>query len=63
MKNENAIQTSKRLTKEERMLTSISSEAANWATLEVAKIKENQEKLTVVILPDTGERYLTNLLD
>ncbi|MCM8801612.1 MAG: cysteine synthase A [Candidatus Omnitrophica bacterium] len=57
--DEDAIETTKRLIKEEGILCGISSGAATWAALEVAKRKENKNKLMVVILPDTLERYLS----
>jgi cysteine synthase A len=60
--NEDAFITAKRLAKEEGMLCGISSGAALWAALEVAKRKENEGKVIVVILPDTGERYLSTPL-
>jgi cysteine synthase len=57
-----AIQASKNLSKEEGILAGISSGAAFSAALELAKKDENKNKNIVVILPDTGERYLsTNL--
>ena len=56
---EDARETSKRLCREEGLLVGISSGAATFAALEVAGRKENGGKLLVVILPDTGERYLT----
>lgn len=60
--NEDAINTTKRLAKEEGILAGVSSGAACWAAIEAARKKENKSKLIVVILPDTGERYLsTNL--
>jgi cysteine synthase A len=60
--NEDAGDTARRLLKEEGILAGISSGAAVWAALEVAKRKENKGKLIVVILPDTGERYLSTWL-
>jgi cysteine synthase A len=57
--DEEAFQTARKLTKQEGILAGISSGAATFAALEVAKRKENKGKLVVVILPDTGERYLT----
>lgn len=56
---EDARETSKRLCREEGLFVGISSGAATFAALEVAGRKENGGKLLVVILPDTGERYLT----
>jgi len=60
--NENAGEASRKLAKLEGILAGISSGAALWAGLEVAKRKENKGKLIVVVLPDTGERYLTTWL-
>ena len=57
--NEDAMSTAKRLAREEGILAGISSGAAVFAALYAAKRKENQGKLIVVILPDTGERYLS----
>ncbi|MDP3789464.1 MAG: cysteine synthase A [Candidatus Omnitrophota bacterium] len=62
VKNEDAGEVARRLAQSEGILAGISSGAALWAGLEVAKRKENKGKLIVVILPDTGERYLTTWL-
>ena len=59
VKNEDAFETTRRLAKEEGILAGISSGAATYAALEVASRPENKGKLIVVILPDTGERYLS----
>jgi cysteine synthase A len=62
--NEDAFATSRRLAKEEGLVVGISCGAAAWAALKVAARAENKDKLIVVILPDTGERYLsTELFD
>lgn len=60
--HEDAGETARRLAREEGILAGISSGAALWAALEVAKRKEAQGKMFVVILPDTGERYLSTWL-
>ena len=62
VKEEEAIETSRRLCQEEGLLVGISSGAATFAALEVAKRKGNEGKMLVVVLPDTGERYLTTNL-
>jgi len=60
--NEDAGLYARRLAKEEGILAGISSGAAVWAAVEVAKRKENERKMIVVILPDTGERYISTWL-
>ncbi len=57
--NEDAFETARRLGKEEGILCGISSGAAAWAALELARRPENERKEIVVLLPDTGERYLS----
>ncbi|KPK97571.1 MAG: cysteine synthase [Omnitrophica WOR_2 bacterium SM23_72] len=57
--NEEAKETARRLVKEEGILAGISSGAAVYASLQVAARQENKDKLIVVVLPDTGERYLS----
>lgn len=59
VKNEDAFATSNSIAKTEGILVGISSGAALWAALELAKRPENEGKTIVAILPDTGERYLS----
>ena len=60
--NEDAGDLARRLCKEEGILSGISCGGALWAAIEVAKRPESEGKLIVVVLPDTGERYLSTWL-
>jgi cysteine synthase A len=62
VKDEDAGNIARELAKQEGIFAGISSGAALWAALKVAQRKENFQKLIVVILPDTGERYLSTWL-
>ena len=62
VKNDDAFNTAKRMAREEGLLVGISSGAATWAALEVARRRENAGKLVVVIIPSFGERYLSTAL-
>ncbi|MDD5134739.1 MAG: cysteine synthase A [Phycisphaerae bacterium] len=62
VKEEDAGETARQLAKSEGILAGISGGAALWAAIEIAKRRENSGKLIVVLLPDTGERYLSTWL-
>ncbi|MDR2533839.1 MAG: cysteine synthase A [Tannerellaceae bacterium] len=60
--NDDAIRTSRALARDEGLLVGISSGAAAFAAAELARLPENEGKLIVTLLPDTGERYLSTAL-
>jgi cysteine synthase A len=62
VKNDDAFDTARRMAREEGLLVGISSGAATWAALQVARRPENEGKLIVVIIPSFGERYLSTAL-
>ena len=62
VKNDDAFDIARRMAKEEGLLVGISSGAAMWATLQVARRPGNKGKLMVVIIPSFGERYLSTPL-
>jgi cysteine synthase A len=62
VKNDDAFDIARRMAKEEGLLVGISSGAATWAALQVARREENAGKLIVVIIPSFGERYLSTPL-
>ena len=62
VKNDDALETARRMAREEGLLVGISSGAATWAALQAARRSENAGKLIVVIIPSFGERYLSTAL-
>jgi cysteine synthase A len=62
VKNDDAMDIARRMAREEGLLVGISSGAAMWAALQVARRQENKGKLIVVIIPSFGERYLSTPL-
>ena len=62
VENDDAFATGKLIGKREGVLVGISSGAATWAAVELAKRPENKGKTIVVLLPDTGDRYLSTPL-
>ena len=62
VENQKAFETGRLMARQEGVLVGISSGAALWAAMEVAKRRENEGKTIVVLLPDTGDRYLSTPL-
>jgi cysteine synthase A len=62
VKDDDSLDTARRMAKEEGLLVGISAGAAVWAALQLAKRKDNAGKMIVVIIPDFGERYLSTAL-
>ena len=62
VEDQKAFETGRLMARQEGVLVGISSGAALWAAMEVAKRRENEGKTIVVLLPDTGDRYLSTPL-
>lgn len=62
VRNDDAFATARQMATEEGLLVGISSGAATWAALELARRPENAGKLIVVLIPSCGERYLSTAL-
>ena len=62
VENDQAIRTGREIAQSEGLLVGISAGAAAYAAAEIAKRPENKGKKIVVLLPDTGERYLSTVL-
>ena len=62
VENDDAIRTSREVAQQEGVLVGISAGAALFAATQIAKRPENKGKKVVVLLPDTGERYLSTVL-
>lgn len=62
VEGDDAIRTSRELAQKEGLLVGISSGAAVYAAMQLARLPENEGKTIVALLPDTGERYLSTAL-
>ena len=62
VEGDDAIRTSRELAQKEGLLVGISSGAAVYAAVQLARLQENEGKMIVALLPDTGERYLSTAL-
>jgi cysteine synthase A len=62
VKNDDALETARELAKQEGLFVGISSGAAIWAALQLARRNANEGKMIVAVLPSYGERYLTSPL-